>query len=86
MFKFEIVSGSLKISENGKVVLLYPKDSCAIDSLKLLPIPPFVEIFNKYLANNTTIFSQPLSSCTNAIGVPFTVSTFIDFAEANLGK
>ena len=86
MFKFEIIGGSLKISKDGKVALLYPKDSCAINSLKLLANTPFVEIFNKYLANNTKTFSQPLSSCTNAIGVVFTVNTFIDFAEANLGK
>jgi hypothetical protein len=86
MFKFEIVSGSLKISKDGKVSLLYPKDSCAINTLKLLANVPIVEIFNKYLANNVTIFSEPLSSCENAIGIDFTVSTFIDFAEANLGK
>ena len=86
MFKFEIVSGNLKITKDSKVVLLYPKDSCAIDSLKLLADTPIVEIFNKYLANNTKIFVEPLSSCTNAIGVVFTVNTFIDFAEANLGK
>ena len=52
----------------------------------LLADTPIVEIFNKYLANNTKIFVEPLSSCTNAIGVVFTVNTFIDFAEANLGK
>jgi hypothetical protein len=86
MFKFEVASGSLKISKDGKVVLLYPKDSCAVDSLKLLSNAPIVEIFNKYLANNTKVFVQPLSFCTNAIGIPFTVTTFIDFAEANLGK
>ena len=86
MFKFEILNGSLKISKDGKVVLLYPKDSCAINSLKLLADVPVVEIFNKYLANNTKVFVEPLSVCTNAIGVNFTVNTFIDFAEANLGK
>jgi hypothetical protein len=86
MFKFEIASGSLRISKDGKVVLLYPKDSCAVNSLKLLADVPVVEIFNKYLANNVTIFSEPLSSCVNAIGVNFTVNTFIAFVEANLGK
>ena len=86
MFKFEIASGSLRISKDGKVALLYPKDSCAINSLKLLADVPVVEIFNKYLANNTKVFVEPLSSCTNAIGVTFTVNTFIAFAEANLGK
>lgn len=86
MFKFEIVAGSLKITKDGEVALLYPKDSCAINSLKLLSDVPIVEIFNKYLANNTKVFVEPLSVCTNAIGVNFTVNTFIDFAEANLGK
>lgn len=86
MFKFEIVSGNLKITKDGKVVLLYPKDSCAINSLQLLNDNPIAEVFNKYLANNTKVFVEPLSSCTNAIGVTFTVNTFIAFAEANLGK
>jgi hypothetical protein len=86
MFKFEIASGSLKISKDGKVALLYPKDSCAVNTLKLLADVPVVEIFNKYLANNTTVFQEPLSSCVNAIGVNFTVNTFIAFVEANLGK
>lgn len=86
MFKLEIVDGSLKISNDGKVILLYPKDSCAINSLKLLNDVPVAEIFNKYLANNTNVFVEPLSSCQDSTGTTFTVSTFITFADENFGN
>jgi hypothetical protein len=85
MYKFEIVVGSLQISLNGLIILVVPKDSCAIDVLALSKSTPYISIFNKFLANFTTIFSQPLSSCINATNTPFTASSFIAFAEVNLG-
>lgn len=85
MFTLEIVDGSLKILNGSNVTLLYPKDACAINVLRLKEEIPFVEIYNKYLANNTTVFIQPLSSCSNSLSEPFDVASFIAFAEANLG-
>ena len=85
MNKLEIVSGSLKITKDGVVILLIPKDACAIDTLALSNSAPYVSIFNKYLANFTPIFNQPLSNCVDSTNTAFTNSTFIAFAEANLG-
>lgn len=85
MNKLEIVSGSLKISKDGVVLLLVPKDSCSINALELKSTSPRVVIFNKYLANFTTLFNQPLSLCVDSTNTAFTESSFIAFAEANLG-
>ena len=85
MNKLEIVIGSLQISKDGVVILVIPKDSCSIVSLKLTEDIPYVFIFNKYLANFTPVFNQPLSLCVDSANVAFTKSTFISFAEANLG-
>lgn len=85
MNKLEIVSGSLQISKEGIVILVIPKDTCSINTLALSEAIPSVFIFNKYLANFTPVFNQPLSTCINASNVVFTKNTFIAFAEANLG-
>lgn len=85
MNKIEIVSGSLKISKDGIVLLLLPKDSIAMDVLSLDRNIPLVLFYNKYLANFTELFSQPLSSCVDVSNVNFTKSTIISFAENNLG-
>jgi hypothetical protein len=85
MNKLEIIIGSLQISANGTIVLVIPKDACAIDTLALKDATPMVNIFNKYLANFTPVFNQPLSNCVDYTNTPFTQSSFIAFAEANLG-
>lgn len=85
MNKLEIVVGSLQISKDNIIVLVIPKDACAIDTLALTNSNPFASIFNKYLANFTPVFNQPLDSCVDALNIAFTPSTFIAFAEANLG-
>jgi hypothetical protein len=85
MNKLEIVIGSLQISKDGIIILVIPKDACAIDTLALENTIPFALIFNKYLANFTPTFNQPLSSCVDSTDTPFTVASFIAFAEANLG-
>jgi len=85
MIRLEIVNGSLQVSNNGSVILVAPKNSCAVDVLALYDDIPFVVIYNKYLGNSTVIFSQPLANCENSSGTPFNVATFIAFAEANLG-
>ena len=85
MNKLQIVVGSLQISVNGTVVLVIPKDACAIDTLALSNAKSYISIFNKYLANFTPVFNQPLSNCVDYTDTPFTTSSFITFAEANLG-
>ena len=85
MNKLEIIVGSLQISNNGIVILVIPKDACAIDSLALQNATPIVSIFNKYLANFTPVFNQQLSNCVDSTNTVFTTNTFIAFAEANLG-
>jgi len=85
MNKLEIVVGSLQISVNGTIILVIPKDACAIDTLALKDATPTAYIFNKYLANFTPVFNQPLSNCVDDTNTVFTESSFIAFAEANLG-
>lgn len=85
MNKLEIVFGSLQISKDGIIILVIPKDACAINTLSLSSTIPYVSIFNKYLANFTPVFNQPLSTCVDSTNTVFTQSTFIAFSEANLG-
>jgi hypothetical protein len=85
MIKLEIIDKSLQVSLNSIILLVTPKNLCAIDVLSLYDAIPLVVIYNKYLGNFTSIFSQPLSECTDGTGTPFTISSFIAFAEANLG-
>ena len=85
MIRLEIVDGSLQISTGGSIILVAPKDSCAIDVLSLYEATPRIFIYNKYLGTSTSIFNNPLSNCEDSKGTPFTVSSFIAFAEANLG-
>lgn len=85
MNKLEIVVGSLQISTNGEVILVIPKDACAIDVLALKESTPIASIYNKYLANFTPVFNQPLSTCVDSTNTPFTESSFIAFAVNNLG-
>jgi len=85
MNKLEIIVGSLQISNGGIIILVMPKDACAIDTLALKNATPIASIFNKYLANFTPLFNQPLSNCVDSTDTVFTTSSFIAFAEANLG-
>lgn len=85
MNKLEILVESLQISTNGEIILVIPKDACAIDVLALKGETPFAFIYNKYLANFTPVFNQPLSSCVDSTNTPFTQNSFILFAINNLG-
>ena len=85
MNKLEILVESLQISTNGEIILVIPKDACAIDVLALKGQTPFAFIYNKYLANFTPVFNQPLSSCVDSTNTPFTENSFISFAINNLG-
>jgi hypothetical protein len=85
MITLQIVDGSLQVSNNGSIILVAPKNSCAIDVLSLYDAIPLAVIYNKYLGTSTNIFTQPLANCQNSVGTPFTVNSFIAFAEANLG-
>ena len=85
MIKLEIVTGSLQISNGGSIILVAPKNSCAIDVLSLYDAIPLAVIYNKYLGTSTNIFTQPLANCEDSTNMPFTVNSFIAFAEANLG-
>ncbi|MEI7509978.1 MAG: hypothetical protein WCJ62_11000 [Flavobacterium sp.] len=85
MITLQIIDESLQVSTNGDIILVAPKNLCAIDVLALYNDIPYVSIYNKFLGNPTTIFYQPLSICQDSTATPFTISSFIAFAEANLG-
>jgi hypothetical protein len=83
MNKLEIVFESLQISVDGIIILVIPKNACSIDVLALNSVIPNVVIYNKYLAN--LIFIKPLADCVDSTNTPFTQSSFITFAQQNLG-
>ena len=85
MNKLEIGSESLRISKDGVVILVFPKNACAVDVLALDNQNPTIIINNKYLANFTPVFIQPLANCVDSTDTVFTKSSFIAFAELNLG-
>lgn len=85
MNKIVIAIESLKISKGSTVLLLVPKNACAIDVLSLNELIPRVIIYHKFLANFTELFNQPLSLCVDSSDTPFTKSSFITFAQNNLG-
>ena len=85
MIRLQIVNGSLQISNNNNVILVAPKNLCAIDVLALYDTTPTIVIYNKYLGNSTNIFVQPLANCEDSTGTPFTAGSFTLFAEENLG-
>ena len=85
MIKLQIVDGSLQVSSNGNIILVTPKNACAIDVLSLYDDIPLAVIYNKYLGTSTNIFTQPLANCVDATDTPFTVNSFIAFVESNFG-
>ena len=85
MLTFEIVEGSLRISNVTSVILLISKQFVYVNTLSLQNAEPRVEIYNVNLGTNAVVFAQPLSQCLDSAGNPFTVDSFILFAEVNLG-
>jgi hypothetical protein len=85
MNKLEIVFESLQISVDGIIILVIPKNACSIDVLALNSVIPNVVIYNKYLANLNPVFIKPLSNCVDSTNTLFTQSSFITFAQQNLG-
>jgi hypothetical protein len=85
MITFEIVQGSLKLSSGGIVILLIPKKDVSIIALSLEETPKKVELFNLNQGYTFVVFSKPLSQCQDVLSIPFTESTFLTFAEDNLG-
>jgi len=85
MLTFEIVEGSLRISNGASVILLISKQFVYVNTLSLQNAEPKVEIYNINLGTNAVVIVQPLSNCLDSRGTPFTVESFILFAEVNLG-
>lgn len=85
MLKFEIISGSLKITDGANTLLLIAKKDVSTNILNLYLSVPIIELYNLNQGANFIVFSQPLSRCEDSLGVPFTVNSFIVFAEENLG-
>lgn len=85
MLQFEIVQGSLKVTNGSVVVLLMSKQDAGANVLALQGDVPKVEIYNLNLGFTSLVLNQPLSQCADDTGTPFTVDSFILFAEENLG-
>jgi hypothetical protein len=82
---FIIVKGSLKITYEDVVVLLIAKKDLSIISNELYKPVPRVALFNLNRGYNEKIFDIPLTSCSEDGTTPFTLESFILFAETNLG-
>ena len=85
MLQFEIVQGSLKVTNGTSTILLLAKKDIAISALSLQEAVPVAELYNVQLGYNAVVFKQPLSDCEDNLGNPFTVNSFIAFAENNFG-
>lgn len=86
MVQFSIVSGSLKITNsNSEVSLLIAKKDVSCYSRSLYLEVPIVYIYNLNGGYNEIVFEMKLSECEDDTGTPFTIDSFILFAEENLG-
>lgn len=86
MVQFSIVNGSLKITnQNLEVILLIAKKDVATSSIALYLDSSTVYLYNLNGGYNQIVFEMPLSQCEDANGTPFTIETFLVFAEENLG-
>jgi len=83
MNTLQISGQSLRVSKDEIVILSIPKNALSIDVLSL--DKGIIVIYNKYLANFTKVFTQPLDLCQDADENVFTKESFIAFAEANFG-
>jgi hypothetical protein len=86
MVQFSIVGGSLKIDNENltTIVLIAKKDVSCYSNFLYLDIP-VIYLYNLNGGFNEVVFQLPLSECKDDTGTPFTVNSFILFAEANLG-
>jgi hypothetical protein len=82
---FTIAEGSLKITYNDEVTHLIAKKDLSIISNELYKIVPRAVIFNLNGGYNEKVFDVPLSTCSEDGITPFTVESFIIFAENYLG-
>ena len=85
MLQFSIVQGSLKITNGTSTILLIAKKDISVNTLSLQGAIPRVELYNIQLGYTGVVFLHPLSDCEDSLGVPFTVNSFIAFAENNFG-
>jgi hypothetical protein len=86
MVQFSIVSGSLKITNaNTEVSLLIAKKDVSCYSRSLYLEVPIVYLYNLNGGYNEIVFEMKLSECEDDTGTPFTIDSFLLFAEENLG-
>lgn len=85
MYIFTIVEGSLKITYNNVVTVLIAKKDLSIISNELYEATPRAVLFNLNGGYNEKVLDVLLSICSEDGINPFTVETFIVFAETYLG-
>jgi hypothetical protein len=85
MLQFSIVQESLKITNGTSTILLIAKKDISINALSLQGATPRAELYNIQLGYTGVVFLHPLSDCEDDLGNPFTVNSFIAFAENNFG-
>jgi hypothetical protein len=82
---FTIVEQSLKITYEAEVVLLLAKKDLSVISNKLYNDVPRAVIYNLNGGYNEKVFDVPLYLCSEDGITPFSVESFIVFAETWLG-
>jgi len=85
MIKFTIVNGSLQISRGTTNVLYMPNLYIGLDSLSLYEAEPRVILFNITQSPSFVVFEGLLSECTDDVGTPFTLNSFLTFASNYFG-
>jgi hypothetical protein len=85
MAKFTIVNSTLQISVGATDVLYLPTLYIGVQSISLYETTPRIVLFNTAQGNNLTVFEGKLSDCTDSVGTPFTLETFLTFASTYFG-
>jgi len=85
MLQFQIVVNTLKVNDGSVTVFSISKKDVYYIQTSLNEAVPIILLYNLNVGVFSLVFKAPLSECLDPNGNPFTVNTFTDFAELNLG-
>jgi hypothetical protein len=85
MLEFQIVINTLKITDGSETVFSISKKDVYYIQTSLNEDIPKISLYNVNVGVFAVVFQALLSDCLDSNGNPFTVNSFTDFAEINLG-
>ena len=85
MVQFQIVVNTLKITDGINTIFSISKKDVYYVQTSLNEDIPKISLYNLNIGVFSVVFTDFLSNCLDPNGNPFTVNSFTDFAENNLG-